>query len=104
VLALLIGDLLTRTLQYLGIGGQIGVVALLLAVALYGRKLLSVGSVLRNAIGYLMVFAVLLAIVLAAGWGRLNVAQILNDTQMLYEHGSDLAANADVEMLRGLLP
>jgi hypothetical protein len=104
VLPLLIGDLLTQMLQYLGIGGQIGVVALLLALALYSRKLLSAGSIIRDAVGYLTVFAVLLAIVLAAGWGRLDIPQILNDTQMLFDHGADLASNVDVKMLRRLLP
>ena len=104
MLPLLIGDLLTQMLQYLGIGGQIGVVAFLLVMALYARKLLSVGSIIHDAVGYLTVFAVLLAIVLAAGWARLDIPQIFNDTQMLFKQGSDLASNVDVEMLRRLLP
>lgn len=63
-------------LRSLGVGGQIGVAATLGALAVWARKFVAVGKRLRNGIAYVAVFAVLLSLLLIAGWARLDLGAI----------------------------
>jgi hypothetical protein len=100
----LAGGVLVGALEYLGVGGQLGVVALLLALVLYGHKMLSVGARVRNAVAYGMVFALLLAVLLAAGWGRLDVTAITTDVGMVANGVSEFLGGVDLATIREVLP
>lgn len=100
----LAGGVLTDALRYLGVGGQLGVVALLIAVVMYSHKMLSVGSKIRNLVAYGMVFALLLAVLLAAGWGRLDTAQIMHDLGQALRLTGELPLDGILDRIRGVLP
>jgi len=103
MLPLLVSDMVSGALQYLGAGGQVGVAALLVGSVFYANKVLSVGSKIRNLVAYGMAFCVLLAIVLAAGWGTLDVSQITQDVGRALGLAGDLPLGGVLDKLRGVV-
>jgi hypothetical protein len=62
------------------------------------------GERVRNAVAYVMVFSLLLAVVLAAGWGGLDVTQITTDVGSLAGLLEGLLKGVDLGSIREALP